>query len=158
MLRTIFLALLLSGCISITFAQDVKTVKFDELNQILQANPHQIKVVNFWATWCKPCIEELPYFEALQQAYDEKNLKVILVSLDFTQDKAAQFVSKKNINSEVLFLDETDHNTWINKISPDWSGAIPATLVIDGKLGKDQFFEKKFEKKDLFSVIEKSIN
>lgn len=140
-------------------AQSVKSVKFDELNQIIRsAEGSAVKVVNFWATWCKPCIEELPYFEKLQETYGGKDVQVLLVSLDFSADKASAYKDKKNIQSEVVFLDETDHNRWIDKISPQWSGAIPATLIVDTRTGKEQFFERKFEEKELFSTIEKFVN
>ena len=140
-------------------AQSIKSVKFEELNQIIRSEEgSSIKVVNFWATWCKPCIEELPYFEKLQETYGGKDVEVLLVSLDFSADKAAAYKTKKNMQSEVVFLDETDHNQWIDKISPQWSGAIPATLIVDTRTGKEQFFERKFEEKELFSTIEKFIN
>lgn len=140
-------------------AQSIKSVKFEELNQIIRSEEgSSVKVVNFWATWCKPCIEELPYFEKLQETYGGKDVQVLLVSLDFSADKASAYKSKKDIQSEVVFLDETDHNRWIDKISPQWSGAIPATLIVDTRTGKEQFFEQKFEEKELFSTIEKFIN
>ncbi len=140
-------------------AQSVKSIKFDELNQMIHTNEGAaIKVINFWATWCKPCIEELPYFEKLQQSYQQNNVEVVLVSLDFSADKAETYKNKKDIQSKVVFLDETDHNKWIDKISPQWTGAIPATLIIDTNSGKQEFFEKKFEEKELFSVIEKFVN
>jgi thiol-disulfide isomerase/thioredoxin len=140
-------------------AQSIKSVKFEELNQIIRSEDgSSVKVVNFWATWCKPCIEELPYFEKLQETYGGKDVQVLLVSLDFSADKASAYKSKKDIQSEVVFLDETDHNRWIDKISPQWSGAIPATLIVDTRTGKEQFFEQKFEEKELFSTIEKFIN
>jgi thiol-disulfide isomerase/thioredoxin len=140
-------------------AQAEKSLTFDELNQLIRSGEGApIKVINFWATWCKPCIEELPYFEKLQETYQSKDVEVLLVSLDFSADKASAYKTKKNIQSEVVFLDETDHNKWIDKISPQWSGAIPATLIIDTNTGQEQFFEKKFEEKELFSTIEKFVN
>jgi thiol-disulfide isomerase/thioredoxin len=153
---TVAVILLLPVVVS---AQAVKSVKFEELNQIIRSGEGApIKVINFWATWCKPCIEELPYFEKLQETYQGKDVEVLLVSLDFSADKAAAYKTKKNIQSEVVFLDETDHNQWIDKISPQWSGAIPATLIVNTQTGQEQFFEKKFEEKELFSAIEKFIN
>ena len=140
-------------------AQSIKSVKYEELDEIIRSeNGASVKVVNFWATWCKPCIEELPYFEKLQETYKGKDVEVLLVSLDFSADKAAAYKDKKNIQSEVVFLDETDHNRWIDKISPQWSGAIPATLIVDVRTGKEQFFERKFEEKELFTTIEKFVN
>lgn len=144
---------------ALSSAQSIKSVKFEELDQIIRSEEGaSIKVVNFWATWCKPCIEELPYFDKLQKTYQGKDVQVLLVSLDFSADKASAYKDKKNIHSEVVFLDETDHNRWIDKISPQWTGAIPATLIVDTRTGKEQFFEQKFEEKELFSTIDKLVN
>ncbi len=154
-----FIAALFLLLPAIVSAQSVKSVKFDELNQLIRSDQGApVKVINFWATWCKPCIEELPYFEKLQETYKGKEVEVLLVSLDFTADKAAAYKTKKNIQSKVVFLDETDHNQWIDKISPQWSGAIPATLIVNTQTGQEEFFEKKFEEKELFSAIEKFTN
>lgn len=140
-------------------AQTVKSVKYEELEKIIRSEEGSaVKVINFWATWCKPCIEELPYFEKLKETYNGKDVQVLLVSLDFSADKASAYKDKKNIQSEVVFLDETDHNKWIDKISPQWSGAIPATLIVDTRTGKEQFFERKFEENELFLTIEKFVN
>lgn len=111
-------------------------------------------VINFWATWCKPCVKELPEFEKLNATYSDEKVKVILVSLDFP-DKIEQqvipFIEKNNLQSKVILLDDPDANSWIPKISEEWSGAIPATLFLKGDNKK--FFEKSFT----FSELEKEI-
>lgn len=92
-------------------------------------------VINFWATWCKPCVEELPCFEELREKYEGENLQVVLVSLDFKsvlEKKLLPFLRSHQMMSEVvLFLDQ-DVNTWIPKINEEWDGAIPATFVLKG--------------------------
>jgi thiol-disulfide isomerase/thioredoxin len=90
-------------------------------------------VMNFWATWCKPCVQELPYFEELNKNYSASGLKVVMVSLDFKRELESRlkpFVQKNNMASEVLLLNEHDYNSWINKVDSSWSGAIPATVII----------------------------
>ena len=97
-----------------------------------------------WATWCAPCIKELPYFEQLHK--ENKKVKVILVSLDSQKDlekKLIPFIERKKITAEVLLLSDKDYNTWLSKIDKDWSGAIPATLLLEGK--KHLFAEREFE-------------
>ena len=92
-------------------------------------------VINFWATWCKPCIEELPCFEELRERYLGQNVQVILVSLDFKsqlEKKFIPFLKEKKFKSEVALLADQDANTWIPKISAEWDGAIPATVIIKG--------------------------
>ncbi len=93
-------------------------------------------VINFWATWCKPCVEELPYFEQLTENFKDQKVKVILLSLDFPrqlESKLLPFVAKNQLKSEVIALTDIDFNSWIDKISPQWSGAIPVTLVYNAQ-------------------------
>ena len=101
-------------------------------------------VLNFWATWCKPCVKELPYFEQVGAMYKEKGVKVILVSLDFPEqlDHLRNFIEKKEIASEVVFLDDGDANRWIPLVDDSWSGAIPATIIYNNK--KRNFFEGSY--------------
>lgn len=89
-------------------------------------------VVNFWATWCKPCVEELPYFEELTRAYEGRAVRVILVSLDFPRQfktKLAPFVEERQLQSAVIALADGRYNDWIDKVSTEWTGAIPATYI-----------------------------
>jgi len=82
--------------------------------------------------WCKPCVEELPYFETIRKDYSDKKVKVILVSLDFgknVDDRLNRFIERKKIKADVLILDDPDANSWINKIDENWDGALPATVI-----------------------------
>ena len=102
-------------------------------------------VVNFWATWCKPCIKELPYFERLGSEYKAQNVKVVLVTLDFPEyltNRVIPFMDEYELQSEVIMLDDPVANTWINKVSEAWSGAIPATLIFNSEQRK--FYEQQF--------------
>ena len=115
---------------------------FEALSVLLNKNNDTTYVVNFWATWCKPCIKELPAFEKLNADYATQKVKVLLVSLDFPEKLESQvipFIEKQNIKSEVVLLDDADANSWIPKVSPEWSGAIPATLIY--KKGNTNFMD-----------------
>jgi thiol-disulfide isomerase/thioredoxin len=104
-------------------------------------------VINFWATWCAPCIKELPYFEKLNS--ENESVKVILVSLDSKKDldkKLIPFIKKRKLASKVMLLADKDYNSWLSKVDENWSGAIPATLILHGK--KRQFAEREFENFD----------
>ncbi|HLP95312.1 MAG TPA: TlpA family protein disulfide reductase [Saprospiraceae bacterium] len=103
-------------------------------------------VINFWATWCKPCVEELPCFDELREFYGASNIQVVLVSLDFKSQldkKFIPFLKQQKLKSEVVLMADQDLNTWIPMIYEDWDGAIPATLLIKGK--KRRFSVGKFE-------------
>ncbi|MEM6643250.1 MAG: TlpA family protein disulfide reductase [Bacteroidota bacterium] len=135
-------------------AQKVQVFTFSDFQDIVLDGESPLTVVNFWATWCAPCIKELPYFQSLDM--EDDRIKVYLVSLDFKKqlEKVEKFVSDKEIKSEVLFMDERDPDTYLGKVSPDWSGAIPATLFITD-LGKKYFHEKAFSEEELKSTVEK---
>ncbi len=128
---------------------------FEQLKPFLTTNSDTVFIINFWATWCAPCVAELPYFETLTTDLKGKKAKVILVSLDFKsqiQTKLLPFLKKNRLKSEVLVLVESNPNAWIPKVAEEWSGSIPATLIFDKN--KRQFYEQNFEKyKDLKEII-----
>ncbi|MFD2513073.1 TlpA family protein disulfide reductase [Pontibacter locisalis] len=139
-------------------AQDVKVIKFNELQGLRNSAADTLYVVNFWATWCKPCIKEMPYFEAVTQEYKDKPVRVVLVSMDAAEDlenRVKPFVKRRELKSDVMLLDEVDANSWIDKLEPKWSGAIPATMVFNNKRKQYEFVEKELTKEELQSLIEK---
>lgn len=108
-------------------------------------------VVNFWATWCAPCVKELPYFEAINQ---KENVDVLLVSLDFPKHKESRllpFIKKHQLQSEVVLLEDSNENLWINAIDSTWSGALPATLIYNQS--KRIFYEQSFTEDELNQMI-----
>ncbi len=120
--------------------------RFEDLAPIFEQYNDTTYVINFWSTWCAPCVKELPYFEALTEKYATQNVKVILVSLDFPKQletKLKPFLKENNLQSTVLVLTDPDANSWVDKVNPAWSGAIPATVVYKGDTNK--FYEKAFE-------------
>jgi len=134
-------------------AQEIRTIKLPELEQLINTNTGSLKVFNFWASWCGPCVKELGYFDALATQGDTQ---VILVSLDFPEDieKARRILEKKEVGLSTYLLDEKDYDKYITSIDNSWSGAIPATLFIDKK-GNRYFYESSFEKQELDNVVNK---
>ncbi len=128
---------------------------FDELEPLLNKMDDKIHIINFWATWCGPCIKELPYFEKINQQGKANNWKVILVSLDMPsmwKSKLVPFIKAKNLQSEVVVLNDPDQNNWIPKIDKNWSGTIPATLIYNRK--KRKFYEQPFTYEMLIKEIQ----
>lgn len=150
--RFILISFLLMSISS--FSQNFKgSYKIDQLLNRTNGND-TLYVINFWATWCKPCVQELPAFDSLYAESKSTKVKVLLVSLDFTEDietKVKPFLIKKNIQAECILLDEVNGNDFVNKISSNWSGAIPATLFKKGK--QQKLIEKKMSLKDLNSHL-----
>lgn len=136
----------------------VKAFDFNTFEPYLNMQNDTTYVVNFWATWCTPCIKELPYFEKLNSAYKDQKVKVLLVSLDLpkqAESRLIPFMRKKNLASEVVLLDDPDANSWIEKVAFSWSGAIPATLIYNKKSNK--FYERTFTYEELEAEVKQLI-
>ena len=132
---------------------DIRSYDFDGLESLLHKKDDTLRIVNFWATWCKPCVNELPAFERVAQEFSGKKVKVIFVSLDFPGQKERKlipFVEERNMKN-VILLDDPKSNTWIPKVDESWSGAIPATLIY--KKEQRDFYESGFDYSSLKEAI-----
>ena len=149
------------GCNAQDSQRVLKAVNYDELKPIIQKKDGVLYVVNFWATWCKPCIEELPAFMAVNDRFkNDPNYKMILVSLDTknTMDnKVKRFIEKNNLDVDVYLLDDIKRmNMWIPDVDASWSGGIPATVFYkDGK--KLAFRESQITEFELEDIINENL-
>lgn len=137
----------------------VKTYNYNQLKPLLEKKDDKTYVVNFWATWCAPCVKELPYFEKINEDYASKNVEVILVSLDFpkqVEKKLIPFINKRKLKSEVVFLNDANEDFWIKAIDENWSGAIPATIIYNKEQRK--FYEQSFDYKTLENELKTFLN
>lgn len=150
-----YLFLIFNLCVVLQMqAQQVSIKKFSEVESFISAHHDSIYVINFWATWCKPCVEELPAFEKLNQNGDGKNVQVILISLDAENkwsETLPEFLHAKNIKSKVWVIEKERPQNWIDRINADWNGTIPGTLFLfkNNKL----FLEKQFTYEELTNQI-----
>lgn len=137
-------------------AQQVHIVKLPQLQHILETEKDKILVVNFWATWCAPCIKELPLIEKLGASRNDIAIKLVSMDMDLdpNPDKVRGFVARKKIASPVLILDERNPNSWIDKLDKNWSGALPATLIVNNQNGRRKFVEGELHEGDLEKFIE----
>ena len=133
-------------------AQEIELISLNSLDLLIKTPDKKLKVINFWASWCRPCIMEMPHFEAI----DKSKATVYFVTLDHPEDieKARRMVQKNAIQSRVLLLNEKDADKYITAINKDWSGAIPATLFVDAR-GNKYFHEKAFDKPELENYVKK---
>jgi thiol-disulfide isomerase/thioredoxin len=114
--------------------QKVEYIKIPDLEKILSSADNKLFVLNFWATWCGPCVSEMPGFEKVAKDYNSEKVKFILVSLDFPsqiQQQLIPFLKKNNITLEVAVMTDLDYNKWIDKVDTHWQGDIPATLFFN---------------------------
>ena len=134
--------------------QSVGAIDAEELIALTTQAGDTTYVINFWATWCSPCVKEIGYFEKLHQEYKNQKLKVILVSLDFPNQvdrRVIPFLEEKGISAEVKIMTDTDYNSWIDRVDPSWSGAIPATLIYQGD--RRLFLEKELTYNELINNL-----
>ena len=146
------MSLLISGFI---FSQEIKSVKITELEKII-AESKTALIVNFWATWCKPCIEEIPYFLEEVKDHRKDSLTILLVSLDFKEAfpaGIADVAKKRKFKAPIVWLNETNADYFCPKVDTKWSGAIPATLFINNKTGYRKFIEEQISHKMLKKEI-----
>lgn len=131
---------------------------FEGLQEFLSTSDDKTYVVNFWATWCAPCVKELPYFEKLNKDYSG-DVEVLLVSLDFPSKydtRLKPYIKNNKLRSKVVALNDTDSNAWIPKVDESWTGAIPATIIFNKN--KRKFYEKSFNYDELETEVKQFLN
>ena len=159
-IKALFLVLMLMGVTASAQAQAVPAYKAETLMKRVANGGDTLFVINFWATWCGPCIRELPEFQKLAERYEGKPVKILLVSLDFKNDypeKIEKFITRKKLQHEVLWLNETNANEFIPKIENEWQGSIPATLLLSPSKNYRRFYEGMVKSEQLSVLIDKQI-
>ncbi len=136
---------------STSYSQDVTMITTpEEMKAIIEANKGSVILVNFWATWCPPCVKEFPDILKLNKEYSEKGLKVVFVSLDDaseTESKLKPFLKKQGVDFvtyQGIFPKPEDLTDVIDK---SWGGEIPVTYFYDreGKKAASFSGSKKYE-------------
>jgi thiol-disulfide isomerase/thioredoxin len=121
------------------------------------SSPDTLYIINFWATWCVPCVGELSEFDALKARYANAPVKVLLVSLDFKEDypvKLARFIERKKMTPEVVWLSDTDPNVFIPKIDNSWQGSIPATVIVQPGKHFKKFIEGTITERQVRKIVD----
>jgi len=135
--------------------QSIEKIDAEGLISLTTQSNDTTYIINFWATWCSPCVKEIGYFEKLHREYKDKKMKVVLVSLDFPNQlerRVIPFLEEKGISAEVNIMTDTDYNSWIDRVDPSWSGAIPATLIYQGD--RRLFMEKEITYNELIDKLQ----
>ena len=137
-------------------AQKTEKIGVPELEKILASPENVLHVVNFWATWCPPCVTELPYFEKLSIEYQGKEVKFILISLDFPSQidtRLIPFLKDNKITADVRVMTNIDYNSWIEKVDSSWQGNIPVTLFFNNARKIRYFHPSEVTEKELRDLI-----
>ena len=141
-------------------SQSIPSWKITDLEEYIAKSDTPV-IINFWATYCGPCIKEIPYFQDVVKQYEQKGVKLLLVSLDFKEsfpDKISSFADKRKFTSPIVWLDETDADYFCPKVDSAWSGVMPATLFINNKKAHRSFFEEEMSKDQFETEIKKILN
>ena len=143
------------------YCQKASIIKLPELENIMAAKNDTTYVVNFMATWCKPCMEEIPSFEQAAQEVSGKKFRLIYISLDAAGDlnkKLNPLLQRKKILNTTYLLDEPDYNSWIDKIEPSWDGAIPVTFIFNNEKNTRKFIKNATTHAELYAAIQEQLN
>ncbi len=152
----LMLLVLLPGTISTAYSQQIEYIKVPDLEKILGNTDNKLYVINFWATWCAPCVAELPSFQKVSGDYDKSRVRFIFISLDFPSQIEKQlipFLKKNKIDQEVAVMMETDANLWIDKVDPSWQGNIPSTLFFNNARKIRLFHPEALDEQGLRKLI-----
>ena len=136
----------------------VNVVSYDELKNATQRDNDTLYVVNFWATWCDPCVHELPVFQQAYVKYASKKVKMVFVSMNSAKDiaKVEKFAQEKDLKPQVLLLGSNKMNVWINNVDTSWDGAIPVTALY--RHGKKLYFHQgEFTQQELNTLIQSKL-
>lgn len=150
--------LILLLCSAAFATQRVNVVSFTEMQHAVMQNNDTLYVVNFWSTWCAPCVKELPFFQSAYKKYAARKVKMVFVCLNPPSAIASveKFVEQKDLKPEVLMLGSNTPNTWIDQVDSSWSGAIPATVLY--RRGKKLYFhEGDFDQQELNKLIQSNL-
>ena len=141
------------------FGQDVKKIKITDLEKTIAESKTPL-IINFWATFCKPCVEEIPYFQEAIKKYKKDSIRLLLVSLDlqdFYPAKIKNFATKRKFTVPIFWLDEYNADYFCPKIDTSWTGGMPSTLFVNNSTGYHKFFEDQLSKEKLDKEIQEMI-
>jgi thiol-disulfide isomerase/thioredoxin len=154
-MKLIFIILSLFSTITI-FAQEVQKVSDSELKALLSNKNDKLYIINFWATWCGPCVKEIPHFEKVAAEFPSHEVEFIMASLDFPsqlEKTLIPFIKKNKMKLNVILIEDTDYDKWIRDVDKNWQGNIPVTLFFNNSKDIRRFESKALEESELRDII-----
>jgi thiol-disulfide isomerase/thioredoxin len=137
-------------------AQQVKSVKITDLENTIKESKTPL-IVNFWATFCVPCLQEIPYFQEITEQYKSKNVSLVFVSLDMKEAypvKVNEMAKRLKLVYPVVWLNETNADYFCPKVDTTWSGGMPSSLFVNNATGYHKFFEEPLSREKLEEEIQ----
>ena len=154
-MKYLFLTLLTTLLHTGLYSQQYRSLTVAEFQSEMETMDGRPQIINFWATWCGPCVEELDHFFTLANTYHSHGLKVVFVSLDFRPANLEKYLAEKKFAGEVIYLtDGLRDPDWIEEMDASWSGAIPATLAFQPGSDLRQFHEGSFTYESLLAWLQ----
>jgi thiol-disulfide isomerase/thioredoxin len=133
----------------------VQGIDIAKVEALLREPSEHVRIVNFWATWCGPCVAELPMLRDLADARDD--LEVILVSLDLHSVRAKRvlpFIARYDLTRLTHYqLEDPDPAMAMTRI-PGWPSSIPVTYILDRQGRVAHQFDTAVRREELLSTIE----
>jgi thiol-disulfide isomerase/thioredoxin len=157
--RSLFLIVLASFA-AVCNSQTIPKWKIEDVVSSYAAKNDTVYVVNFWATFCKPCIAEIPDFIRIVKKYEKQKVKLMLVSLDlpsYYPARVAAFAKKNNYTADIVWLNETNADHFCPMIDVKWSGSIPSTIIVNNKTGYHKFVEGEMNAEDFEAMIKAAL-
>ena len=142
--------------IAIGVEAQIKAIKITDLETTIKESTSPM-IINFWATYCVPCIEEIPYFQELAKKYKSQGVSLLLVSLDLKTaypTKIDAMAKKLKLTAPIAWLNETNADYFCPRVDSSWSGGLPASLFVSNVTGYRKFYEDEVSKEKLEKEIQ----
>ncbi len=157
----LFLAVALAGCgRSVTPVTLDRVTAADIVKQVAEHKGREAVLVNFWATWCAPCVEEFPMIVDLGRRYHGEGLTVYFVSVDWLDrvEQVTAFLERQGVEGLSFIKDQKD-NPFIDGIAREWTGAVPFTILYGRQSGAVvDFWEGKAPREKFEAAIQAALS
>ena len=159
-MKKIGLSLLFASLSFFAKSQRIPSWKIEDVVDHYSKSTDSVYVVNFWATFCKPCVAEIPYLQSISSKYLNQKVNLLLVSLDlpvFYPGKIGAFARMNNFTAPIVWLNESDADHFCPMIDKKWTGSIPATVFVNGATGYKRFIESSMTEEQFEMELKKAI-
>ncbi len=149
--KVFLLSLIILSAVQVLQAQEVKPLNStDDIKGVFDGTKGKVTLLNFWATWCKPCVKEFPDLLKLQKEYNDLGFELVFISLDAPEELDSTlrpFLSKQGIDFTTYYSTFAKPEDLIDFVDKNWQGAIPSTYIYDkeGNLSKSFLGVKSYE-------------